>query len=53
MAIPSSSSHIESFAKNRAPFFTATDYPYWKTKMTQYLQSIDLDVWDVIKNEMT
>ena len=44
MANPSSSSHIESFATNRTPFFERTDYPYWKTKMTWFLQSIDLDV---------
>ncbi|KAL6313523.1 hypothetical protein AAG906_005474 [Vitis piasezkii] len=34
MGIPSSSSHTEIFAKHRAPFFTGTNYPYWKTKMT-------------------
>ena len=44
MTIPSSSSQTESFAKNKAPFFTGTDYPYWKAKMTWYLQSTDLDV---------
>ncbi|RVW56475.1 hypothetical protein CK203_072489 [Vitis vinifera] len=34
MAIPSSSSQAENFSKHRAPFFTGTDYPYWKTRMT-------------------
>ena len=53
MTIPSSSSHTESFVKNRAQFFTGTDYPYWKTKMTQYLQSTDLDVWDIIEDDPT
>ena len=47
MAIPSSSSHAEIFAKHRALFFIGINYPYWKTKMTWYLQSTDLDVWDV------
>ena len=47
MVNPLSSSHIECFVKNRPPFFTGTDYPYWKTKMAWFLQSIDLDVWDV------
>ena len=51
MTIPLSSPHIESFAKNRAPFFTGTDYPDWKTKMTWYLQSTDLDVWDIIEDD--
>ena len=53
MAIPSSSSQAENFSKHRAPFFTGTDYPYWKTRMTWYLQSIDLDVWDIIKDDPT
>ena len=50
---PSSSSHIESFVTNRPWFFTWTDYPYWKTKMTWFLQSTNLDVWDVIKDGPT
>ena len=53
MANPSSSSHIESFAKNRPPFFLGINYPYWKTKMTWFLQSTNLDVWDVIKDDPT
>ena len=53
MTNPSSSSHIESFATNKPPFFTRTDYPYQKTKMTWFLQSTDLDVWDVIKDDPT
>ena len=40
----SSLSHFESFATNKPLFFTRTDYPYWKTKMTWFLQSIDLDL---------
>ncbi|RVW25277.1 hypothetical protein CK203_114772 [Vitis vinifera] len=53
MTIPSSSSQAENFSKHRAPFFTGTDYPYWKTRMTWYLKSTDLDVWDVIKDDPT
>ena len=53
MVNPSSSSHIESFTTNRPPFFTKIDYLYQKTKMTQFLQSIDLDLWDVIENGPT
>ena len=30
-----------------------TNYPYWKTKMTWFLQSTDLDVRDVIKDDPT
>ena len=53
MTIPSSSSYIESFAKNRPQFFTRTDYSYWKTKMTWFLLLTDLDVWDDIENDLT
>ena len=53
MTNPSNSSHIKSFAFNRPPFFTGTDYPYWKTKMTWFLQSIDLDLCDVIEDDPT
>ena len=53
MTNPSSSSPIESFATNRPPFFTGTDYPYWKTKMTWILQSTDLELWDVIEDDQT
>ena len=44
MVNPSSLSHIESFATNRPLFFTGTDYPYRKTKMTWFLQLTYLDV---------
>ena len=50
MANPSSSSHIESFSTTRPPFFTGIDYPHWKTKMTWFLQSTNLDLWDVIED---
>ncbi|KAL6320974.1 hypothetical protein AAG906_010783 [Vitis piasezkii] len=30
-----------------------TDYPYWKTRLTWYLKSTDLDVWDVIEDGPT
>ena len=50
MVIPLSSSQTENCSKHRASFFTGTDYPYWKARMTWYLQSTDLDVWDVIED---
>ena len=53
MVNPSSSSNIESFTTNRPPFFTGIDYPYWKTKMTWFLQSTDLDLQDVLENGPT
>ena len=51
MTNPSSSSHIESFATNKPPFFIGTNYSYWKTKMTWFLQSTYLDLWDVIEDD--
>ena len=30
-----------------------TNYPYWKTKMTWFLQSTKLDLWDVIEDDST
>ena len=51
MVNPSSSSHIESFATNRPPFFMGTDYSYWKTKMTWFLKFTNLDLWDVIEDD--
>ena len=53
MTIPSSSSQTKIFSRHRAPFFMGTDYPYWKTRITWYLQSINLDVWDVIEDDPT
>ncbi|RVX13664.1 hypothetical protein CK203_010141 [Vitis vinifera] len=53
MVIPSSSSQTENCSKHRAPFFTGIDYPYWKARMTWFLQSTDLDVWDVIEDGPT
>ena len=50
MAIPSTSSQLESFSTTRPPLFTGTDYPYWKTKMTWFIQSTNLDLWDVIED---
>ena len=41
---------MESFSTTRPPLFTGTDYPNWKTKMTWFPQSINLDLWDVIED---
>ena len=50
MTIPSTSSQVESFSTTRPPLFTGTDYPYWKTKMTWFIQSTNLDLWDIIED---
>ena len=53
MVVPSSSPQTENCSKHGAPFFTGTDYSYWKARMTWYLQSTDLDVWDFIEDGPT
>ena len=53
MVNPSSSFYIESFATNKPPFFMGTDYLYWKTKMTWFLHSIDLDSLNFIEDDPT
>ena len=50
MANPSSLSHIESFSTTQPLFVMGIDYPYWKTKMTWFFQSTNLDLWDVIED---
>ena len=40
--------HAESFPINKPPFFTGSDYQFWKNKMTWYLESLDLEVWKTI-----
>ena len=50
MTNTSSSSHIKSFLTIRPPFFTRTDYLYWKTKMTWFLLSTNLDLWNAIED---
>ena len=32
------------------PVFDGTKYPYWKNKMRMHLESIDVDLWYVVKN---
>ena len=53
MINPSNSSHLKGFATNQPLFFTRTNYPDWKTKMTWFLKSINLYLWDVIKDGLT
>ena len=32
------------------PVFDEIEYPYWKNKMSMHLESIDVDLWYVVKN---
>ena len=35
------------------PVFDGTDYPYWKNNMRMHLEAIDIDLWYVIKNDVS
>ena len=37
-------------AYNRAPIFYRENYDYWKEYMSVHIQSLDMDVWDVVVN---
>ena len=43
-----SASLAEGQSTNRPPLFNGTHYPYWKTRMTIYVQAIDFQLWRVI-----
>jgi hypothetical protein len=37
-------------AYNREPIFDGENYDYWKECMSVHIQSVDMDVWDVVVN---
>ncbi|RVW63045.1 hypothetical protein CK203_063236 [Vitis vinifera] len=41
MTITPSLSQVENVSKYKAPFFTGTDYPYWKTRMTWFTDIVN------------
>ena len=49
MAKPYYLSHMKEFSINRLFFFLGIDYSYCNTKMTQFLKSIDNNLYEVIK----
>ena len=40
----------EGHATNHPPLFEGTDYSYWKMRMKYYIQSVDYQCWERIKN---
>ena len=48
MITPMSASLAEGQSTNRPPLFNGSHYPYWKTRMTIYVQAIDFQLWRVI-----
>ena len=35
----------------KLPFFDGTNYPYWKIRMSAYLESISSRVWEICEDE--
>ena len=33
----------------RPPLFNGDNYPYWKKRMENFVQSVDIDMWDIIQ----
>jgi len=36
---------------NRVPIFNGIDYVFWKVRMKTYIQSLGVDVWDVVEED--
>ena len=45
--------NCEREASIRPPIFDGTNFIYWKVRVTTYLQSLGIDVWDIIDTEYT
>ena len=41
---------MEGHSIVRPPFFNGSNYSYWKTRMSVWIQGSDYDVWEVICN---
>jgi hypothetical protein len=46
-------SNYEREASIRPPIFDGTNFNYWKVRVTAYLQSLGMDVWDIIETGYT
>ncbi|XP_061347377.1 uncharacterized protein LOC133292880 [Gastrolobium bilobum] len=40
---------LEGGSTYRPPFFNGIDYPYWKTRMQIFLESVDLKIWYIVE----
>ena len=38
----------EGQSLSRPPLFNGENYPYWKKRMENFIQSVDLEMWDII-----
>ena len=39
----------EGSSTNKAPFFTGTNYAFWKIKLRAYIMSLGIEVWAVVE----
>eukprot|EP00253_Pinus_taeda_P023325 PITA_23325 len=46
-------SNYEKEASIRPPVFDGSNFVYWKVRITTYLQSIGIEVWDIIETGYT
>eukprot|EP00253_Pinus_taeda_P034140 PITA_34140 len=46
-------SNYKSEASIRPPIFNGTNFIYWKVRVTSYLQSLGIEVWDIIDTGYT
>jgi len=46
-------SNYEKEASIRPPIFDGSNFIYWKVRITTYLQSLGIEVWDIIEEGYT
>ena len=42
---------LEGCSTNKAPFFTSTNYAFWKIRMRTYLMALGVGVWVSIEEK--
>ena len=42
---------VEGHSINCPLYFNGEDYPYWKDRMRLFIESTNLDMWEIIENE--
>ena len=43
----------ESMGSIRPPIFDGSNFVYWKIRTTTYLQSLGMDVWEIVEGRYT
>ncbi|KAH9668295.1 hypothetical protein KPL70_021361 [Citrus sinensis] len=50
MATQNDSTFREGQSTTRPPYFDGNNYPYWKTRMRNYLQALDYEIWEIVND---